>query len=190
MPVVDLAGHYMPMLSCPIIITLLWKHPNPIWWPVCIGCKVLSETALIDSCEHRDMCSKDAINPYRELCRGWYIGTKAGKKSLVQDVAEGNIDSRKRFELGRFGADGGEILLQKGLTCLGKTANELRSSAKTAEWKIVLGCWIKSQCGVTNQWLADHLHMGSMYNVSRLISQEQKRPRGRRKLWKPLNSTK
>lgn len=45
---------------------------------------------------------------------------------------------------------------------MGPSVDDLRTSLKTEEWKVVFGSWINSLCGVSNQRLTDHLHMGSM----------------------------
>lgn len=127
---------------------------------------------------------------HRELCRGWYVGTRDGKKALLKDVAAGNVGQDAGLSLTRFGDDGGETLLAEGLSCLGKSERDLEIAPKGAEWKVVLASWIKSQCGVSNQWLSTHLRMGNMYYVSRLVCEENKRPKGRRRLWRQLKSAK
>jgi len=126
---------------------------------------------------------------HRELCRGWYVGTRDGKKALLQDVAAGHVGG-DTVNLKRFGDEGAETLLAKGLLSLGKSETDLENTAKGAEWKVVLASWIKSKCGVSNQWLSTHMYMGSMYYVSRLVCEEKKRPKGRRKLWRQLKSAK
>ena len=108
----------------------------------------------------------------------------------MQDVAIGDIGRDTGMRLQRFGDEGGEVLLAEGLRRLGKTDADLQNDRKGSEWKIVLASWIKSQCGVSNQWLSEHLRMGSMYYVSRTVCEENKRPKGRRKFWKQLKSAK
>jgi len=121
---------------------------------------------------------------YEQLCHGWYIGTKEGKKALLKKVSDGPAASGDG--IGRFGDAGGEVRLAQGLLRLDKTNEDLITDGKCCEWKVVLASWIKSQCGVSNQWLSDHLHMGSIYTVSRVVAQENRRPKGRRKLWRKL----
>ncbi|MEA3224846.1 MAG: transposase [Planctomycetota bacterium] len=145
-------------------------------------------------CYHRYLKLCHESNPekqnamYVQLCRGWYIGTKEGKKALLKEVSEGSVGPGGG--IGRFGDAGGEVLLAQGLLSLGKTNEELITDGKCCEWKVVLASWIKSQCGISNQWLSGHLHMGSMYAVSRLVAQENRRPKGRRKLWRKLQIAK
>ncbi len=123
-----------------------------------------------------------------DLCRGWFIGTQGGKKAILRDVSEGLLHADGDGIVGRFGSEGAEILLSHGLSILGKTQEDILVSRKGSEWKVVLASWIKSRCGVSNQWLGDHLHMGSPYYVSRLVCEENKRPKGRRKYWKRLSA--
>jgi len=88
-----------------------------------------------------------------------------------------------------FGSDGGELLLQRGLSCLKKKEEDLVSDLKGAPWKVVLASWIKSQCGVSNQWLNEHLHVGHPSNISRMIAIETNDLRPHKKLWKKLRTT-
>jgi len=127
---------------------------------------------------------------HAQLCRGWYIGTREGKKAILTDEAGGVFGSEADGHVGRFGEDGGEVLLAKGLARLGKHEEDLVVARKGCEWKVVLACWIKSQCGVSNQWLSDHLHMGSPTYVSRLVCEENRRVKTRRKYWRQLKSAK
>ncbi len=123
---------------------------------------------------------------HRSLCRGWYIGTQSGKKAVLKDVSEGLIGADSEGGLERFGAEGAAVLLSRGLTCLGRTESDLHGDRKGAPWKVSLAAWIKARCGISNQWISDHLHMGSIYNISRMISSENKRARKRDKTWQKL----
>ncbi len=125
---------------------------------------------------------------HRNLCRGWYIGTQSGKKAIMKDVSEGLIGVDSDPGLNRFGVEGAAVLLSHGLACLGKTESDLHSDRKGAPWKVSLAAWIKSRCGVNNQWISDYLHMGNIYNISRMISSENKRAKKRDKTWKKLRS--
>lgn len=127
---------------------------------------------------------------HRSLCRGWYIGTQSGKKAIMKDVSDGLIGVDTDSGLNRFGVEGAAVLLSHGLKCLGKTESDLHSDRKGAPWKVSLATWIKSRCGINNQWISDHLHMGNIYNISRMISSENKRAKTRDKIWKKLRSAK
>ncbi len=156
----------------------------------------LSPTVAGMRCYHKYLAlchENDPIKRKRmhlDLCRGWYIGTREGRKAILMDVSQGNIGADESLGLKRFGKEAGEVLLSIGLSCLGKTEQDIGSDRKGIRWKIVLGSWIKSQCGVNNQWLSDHLNMGNIFNVSRMLSNELKQPPKRCKLWKKLRTAK
>jgi putative transposase len=145
------------------------------------------------NCYHKYLALCNENNPLKrkrlhlDLCQGWYIGTRTGQKGIMKDVSEGRLDC---LGLGRFGKEGGDVLLSVGLSCLGKTEGDIKADRKGERWKIVLGSWIKSQCGVSNQWISDHLNMGNMFNVSRMLSKELRQPNRRCKIWKNLKSAK
>ena len=42
----------------------------------------------------------------------------------------------------------------------------------------------------SNQWLSDHLNMGSIYTISRVVAHENRRSKGRSKLWRKLLTAK
>lgn len=123
-----------------------------------------------------------------QLCRGWFVGTREGKEAILSDIADGNLDVGPGSD--QFGKEGAELLLKRGLASLAKPARDLEDDRKGAVWKVVLASWVKSQCGVGNQWLSEHLFMGNMHNVSRMVSQELKAPQKHRKLWKQLKRAK
>ncbi len=137
-------------------------------------------------CHESDPQKQHAM--YEQLCRGWYIGTREGKQAILKEISEGTVGQSSG--IGRFGDAGGEVLLAQGLLRLGKTNKDLFLEGKCCEWKVDLASWIKSQCGVSNPWLSDHLHMGSIYTVSRVVAQENRRPKGRRKVWRTLLTAK
>jgi len=45
------------------------------------------------------------------------------------------------------------------------------------------------QCGVSNGWLSESVHMGSIYSISKAVS-EQLRTKGQGKLWRALRTPK
>jgi len=50
---------------------------------------------------------------YQEMCRGWFIGTREGKKGLLKDVEHGVLGSSDALR--GFGEDRAEMLLHAGL---------------------------------------------------------------------------
>jgi len=133
---------------------------------------------LLRLSESSNVNQRDAL--YRDLCRGWYIGTKAGKKAILKDLAEGLIGSEKEFQ--EYGDVRAEMLLENGLKRLGKTQSDLDSDLKLAHWKVVLASWIKMQCSINNRWFSTHLCMGNIYSLSKAISLELSQGNRRAKL--------
>ncbi len=80
-------------------------------------------------------------------------------------------------------------LLQRGLSCLNKKQEDLATDLKGAPWKVVLAGWIKSQSGVSNQWLSEHLRIGHPSNISRMITLATRDSLSHKKLWKKLRTT-
>lgn len=155
----------------------------------------LKPTAAGMRCYHQYLAACIEQDPakqkelHRHLCRGWHVGTRAGKKAILKDISEGLIGADLKDLACCFGNDGGELLLQRGLARMKKKEEDLASDPKGAPWKVVLAGWIKSQCGVSNQWLSEHLHMGHPSNISRMIALETHDLRTHRKLWKKLRTT-
>jgi len=114
---------------------------------------------------------------HRELCRGWYIGTREGKKALVRKLANEGRAAGRDVERASYGQERAQVLLEEGLRRLGKTETDLQSDRKLAAWKVVLAGWIKQHCGVPNRWFSETLHMGNLYGISKAIAQERRNPR-------------
>ena len=109
---------------------------------------------------------------YVSLSKGWALGTKEFKAALVKDHALA-ADTRA-WETG--GAR--EIHEQQWAERLGeclrkarKTAAQVRSDRKSAEWKIVVADEIKRTTQAPNGWIAEHLNMGSGAAVSQYVGQ-------------------
>lgn len=134
----------------------------------------------------RDPEKRDAL--YRELCRGWYIGTQAGKKALLKDMADGLVADGDTLQ--GYGEEYALVLLQNGLRRLGRPEEDLLSDLKLAPWKVVLASWIKLQCGVSNRWFSANLRMGSIYGISKAVSAELRKGNRRGALWRKLGAPK
>ena len=50
---------------------------------------------------------------HRDLCRGWYIGTREGRKALLKDIDNGTLGTSR--DLTGYGDDLAELLLGKRL---------------------------------------------------------------------------
>lgn len=135
-----------------------------------------------------DIAKRDEL--YRQLCRGWYIGTRDGKRALLKDLERGRAGRDAQIDLYGFGEDRAELLLEKGLKRLRKTTEDLERDRKLMPWKVVLASWIKAQCGVSNRWFSETMRMGTIYNISRALSEERKHGNRKKGTWRALITTK
>ena len=67
-----------------------------------------------------------------------------------------------------------QLLLEKCLKVLKKSSAEVVMEAKMIEWKCAIASYIKSKRSVKNQFFSEHLNMGSIYTVSRSVSEYNK----------------
>lgn len=127
---------------------------------------------------------------FKELCRGWYVGTREGRKNLLKDIEKRMLTDGRADLLKGFGQAFAEVLLQEGLSRLGKEERELAADRKLVRWKVVLASWIRLQCGVSNRWLSDNMHMGNIYGISKAVATETKSGNKRSKEWQKLGTPK
>jgi hypothetical protein len=59
---------------------------------------------------------------------------------------------------------------------LGRTEGDLAAAAKSADWKVTLAVAMRTQTIAPHRWIAMHLRMGSLYEVSRLVSAWLRQP--------------
>ena len=52
----------------------------------------------------------------------------------------------------------------------GRTADDVASAGKSAEWKLALAAALKAQPTVTNRWLGEALYLGNLHEVSRKVA--------------------
>lgn len=114
---------------------------------------------------------------FEAMSRGWVIGSREFQKELMKE----HKMAEARIELGDRESDEirGVILrerLSALLARLGKTEADLGAEAKSAPWKIAIAAVMKTTTVATNAWLAQHLQMGSMYQVSRMVSSWLSKP--------------
>lgn len=152
----------------------------------------LKPTSAGMSCYHKSLKYTIESDPkkrsdlFKELCRGWYIGTREGRRALLRDIETRLSANDRSGSLCGFGEERADILLQEGLIRLGKDEGELVSDRKLAHWKVVLASWIKLQCGAGNRWFGENLHMGNIYSISKAVAAETKTASKRSKEWRKL----
>jgi len=155
----------------------------------------LRPTAAGMRCYHRYLAMAEEGHPRQraalrvELCRGWYIGTREGKRALVKELDKGRLGCEKGAEPAGYGEERAETLLEEGLRRLGGKQPDLSSDRKLAAWKVVLAGWIKRHCAVTNRWFSEAMHMGNIYGISKAVTQENN-AKQHAKLWQLLRTPK
>ena len=107
---------------------------------------------------------------YRQLCRGWYIGTKEGKQALLQELDDSDV--MKTTALVKLhDADAALASLEHYLEENGLDAATIQGSRKAAAWKVSIARELREKHAVSNRWLSEHLNMGHPCAVSRLLNQ-------------------
>jgi REP element-mobilizing transposase RayT len=116
---------------------------------------------------------------FESMSKGWALGGKAFKLSLIKEYGDKLMDLRKQEASTR---EVRELLwqgvLKAALTRLGKTAADVERDIKAAPWKVAIAAHLRAASTVSNVWLADHLRMGAPDGVSRYVGEMRK---GKRK---------
>lgn len=58
----------------------------------------------------------------------------------------------------------------------GEPEHDARADAKGAAWKVAVAAAMKSATTASNPWLAQRLHMGSPFRLSRLVTECRNEP--------------
>ena len=115
---------------------------------------------------------------YESMTRGWYIGTSEGKGRLSLMAKNGEAkathDARALLLAQDF-----EKLLQKGLSALEKTVEDIRGDAKSVQWKLALATWIKERTSAKNRQISERLNMGHPATMSNHLTTYRRGPRKR-----------
>lgn len=116
---------------------------------------------------------------FEKMCRGWALGTKDFKKALLDEVEdddeqanepEGDVPRYDGERLREANELRWEMLLDKGLSAMGKDAESISGDLKSADWKVTLACLLKLKTSATNVWITQQLNMGTPDAVSRYVS--------------------
>ena len=118
--------------------------------------------------------SAEESGKWRELRRGWYLGSESFGDRLM-DWAAGTVSGRRRASYSGEGLrahDEGEAgrLLARGLEGLGLTLAQAVALKKADARKQALAWLVKSRTVVGDEWIVARLEMGHRSNVSRAVS--------------------
>jgi hypothetical protein len=105
---------------------------------------------------------------YVNLSRGWAIGTAEFKAALVK---EHHLAAEARAWEGEGADEVRQLRWRETLSALCAALPESVKAeiAKSAPWKVAVAARIRAICDVPNDWLAEHLHMGSGTYVSKHV---------------------
>ncbi len=157
------------------------------------GAGELFEHTLFDACQrygwlvHAYVCMSNHFHialetPEANLVRGrqWFFSTSGNRFNRL-------VRTRGHIFQGRYKSllieDNGYLLQVVNYIHLNPVRADI-VDLKGAPWKVVLASWIKSQCGVSNRWLSEHLHMGHPSNISRMITLATRDPSTHKPIWK------
>lgn len=105
---------------------------------------------------------------YKDLSRGWFIGSKQGRDQLrdkiLQGTAKANVKTKALLQTTLAGG-----LLKSGLKLLNKTKNDIAADKKSAQWKLALASHLKTNTGLKNPQLCEFLNMGHPSTMSNLV---------------------
>ncbi len=107
---------------------------------------------------------------FEKMCRGWALGSKKFKESILDDelskksLLQNHFEGKDLIEVNEFIWN---KLLNQCLDVLDKTTEDIKADAKSAEWKVAIATLLKKQTSARNNWISQHLSMGVPQAVSR-----------------------
>lgn len=108
--------------------------------------------------------------------RGWCIGSDEFKKDLAKEYLADKghliLEGEELKELNRLQW---QHRLLKSLKVLKKNTKDIETSQKSAPWKLAIAADLKRKSSASNQWLSEHLQMGTQKSVSAICGQYQRK---------------
>jgi REP element-mobilizing transposase RayT len=113
---------------------------------------------------------------FEKMTRGWALGSKDFKREVLAEAIK-ESDPNPRGDGIRFeGSELAEIneliwerVLERGLSVVKKTRDDIVREAKSVEWKVAIACALKRRTSAPNNWIADELNMGVPQAVSMYV---------------------
>ena len=109
---------------------------------------------------------------FDKMCRGWALGSKEFKRNLIEAAGEGEPGAENTRLVSFEGQDlqeANELMwereLERALAVCGKDNHEIKTELKSAPWKVMIACVLKSRSSASNAWIAGipqavSLHVG------------------------------
>jgi putative transposase len=108
------------------------------------------------------------------MCRGWALGSKDFKKSVLKEELEKGESDNSEFE-GRSLSEANELiwegLVEGALGYFGKTDADIVSDKKCSHWKAGIASLLKKRSSAPNTWITCRLNMGASQAVSRYVTE-------------------
>ena len=110
---------------------------------------------------------------FEQMSQGWAKGTKEFKKAVLQDIK--NPEQRRivESEAAEVREPVWERALRTGLGALKRDEEELKTSAKGADWKVALARSLREGHLAPHRWIAENLQMGTPSYVQSLVSRHR-----------------
>ncbi len=109
---------------------------------------------------------------FNRMSKGWAMGSKAFKESLIADekraAAAIELGCGEAAEMREMAWSAG---LKAAMDALGKRPEDADEGAMSEDWKVAVAGALKTQHLCRNGWIAKRLKMGTVYGVSRYVSQ-------------------
>ena len=109
---------------------------------------------------------------FERMSQGWAVGTRQFQKELIKvraDLAAGN--ERGEANPREIAEELWEEKIRNCLAALKKTGEDAKAEPKGTPWKVAVAAELKRSTTASNPWLAQRLHMGSPFRLSRLVTQ-------------------
>jgi len=117
----------------------------------------------------------DADGRWARIRRGWCFGTDAFRDRMVQCL-DGVMEGKRRdsfvgVESARHDELEAKRLLTEGIKKLGLCPSDLEGLKKGDPYKKAMAWLIRKNTSVKNEWIARHLQMGCVSNISHYVRQ-------------------
>ncbi|HTV62956.1 MAG TPA: hypothetical protein VMH30_10365 [Verrucomicrobiae bacterium] len=123
---------------------------------------------------------KELERQWRELRRGWYVGSESFVSRLAEGLEKAAQGCRRESHSGpakkAHDEAAAECNLGKALQRLGLNEESLKALAKGSPEKAVLAWWLRENTTVTARWVSERLKMGHYTRVTQAISRVARRP--------------
>lgn len=125
----------------------------------------------------------------KQMNRGWCVGSKKFKQKVAKKyLLKDGIITMQQKELQEFNLLQWEHILNKALQVLGKSKADLAKTKLSEAWKLAIASCMKRHTSVSNQWLSEHLIMGTPNGVSSNCGKYHREREKRCKYAKKLNN--